>query len=256
MKKTNLLISCFLLCICSFAQKAKKEEEKIYLLDENYKGATLETAKYFIRVAKRNDTCWQFDTYNIYGPLISSERYKDEKGEVLHGQSVFYNNLGTRDSICNFYNGFADGPFYFLNDTGKIYLQKDFSKGILVGTTDRIKKDSIEAAIQQQKKDTVKYVEVESSFAGGDKGWARYLQANLVYPDRAQKIPKQGSVVVQFIVDTEGRVSDLEIVKSVEFSLDEETLRIIKESPRWTPAMQNGKKVKSYKKQPLSFKLQ
>jgi len=256
MKKIVLLATCIALSTLSFAQKVKKEEDKFYMLDENFKGATQQKAKYFIRVAKRNDTCWQFDTYNIYGPMISSEQYKDGNGSVLHGQSVYFNSKGTRDSIAHFHNGFADGSFYYFNDTGRIYRQKDFKNGILTAATDRIKKDSMDEEIRKQKKDTARTVETESSFAGGDRGWVKYLEKNLVYPDRAQKILKQGSVVVQFIVDTVGHVYDLEIIKSLEFSLDEETIRIINQSPAWTPAFQNGRKVKSYKKQPLTFKLQ
>lgn len=225
------------------------------MLDENLKGTSVEQAKYFIRVAKRSDTCWVFDTYNIYGPKISSEQYKDEKGSILHGESVYFNGNGTRDSIGHFFNGFPDGSFYYFNDTGRIYLQKDFSKGVLELTTNRIKQDSARNEQEKLKKDTVENIEIESSFAGGAKGWANYLEKNLVYPDRAEKIPKQGSVVVQFIVDTNGRVYDIDLIKSVEFSLDEETLRIIRESPAWTPATVKGKKVKSYKKQPLTFRL-
>jgi len=251
-KILTILVLIVPLCCC--AQNSNKTADKFFMLDENFKGTSLGNARFFIRVAKQNDSCWQFDTYNITGPLISREQYKDEQGNVMHGQSVYFNKKGTRDSIIHFVNGFADGPWYYLNDTGKIFLEKDYVKGHLTATTDRIKSDSL-YAVEHKKKDTVKMVEEESSFQGGLKGWAKYLTDNMVYPDRAQKIEKQGSVVLQFIVDTEGRVIDPEITRSVEFSLDEEAMRMIKESPRWKPAVQNGKKVKSYKIQPITFKL-
>jgi periplasmic protein TonB len=225
------------------------------MLDKNYKGTTQDKAVIFIHSVKENDTCWQFDTYNITGPMISSEQYKDEKATVLHGQSVYFNARGTRDSIGNFKNGFPDGSFYYLNDTGKIFIQKEFRKGVLMETIDRIKKDSIDEAAWKRKNDTTKQVEKESEFPGGKGSWGRYLMKNLVYPERAQNMEKQGTVVLQFIVDTEGLIFDQEIVQSVEFSLDQEALRMIIESPAWIPAFQNGKKVKSYKKQPLTFKL-
>jgi protein TonB len=255
MKKIFLLTACLTVVFLCFAQqKTKKEKDKFYMLDENFKGTIQEKAKYFIRV-KRNDSCWQFDTYHIDGPLVSSEQYKDEEGNVLHGQSVYFNSNGTRDSIANFYNGFPEGPFYYFNDTGRIYIQKYYKKGILISTTDRIKQDSLDEEKRKLKKDTSHYEEKESSFAGGDKGWAKYLEKNLAYPTRAQNMAKQGQVVVQFIVDTVGHISLIEIIKSVEFSLDDETIRIIQESPAWMPAFQNGRKVKSYKKQPLTFRL-
>ncbi|TAH01920.1 MAG: TonB family protein, partial [Sphingobacteriales bacterium] len=58
---------------------------------------------------------------------------------------------------------------------------------------------------------------------------------------------------IQFIVDKEGNIEDIEMVKSVEFTIDEEAMRLIRQSPQWAPAVQNGKKVKSYKIQPITF---
>jgi protein TonB len=254
MKKIILLAACLAFSILSFSQKVKIEEDKFYMLDANFKGTTQEHAKYFIRVAKQNDSCWRFDTYNITGPLISTEHYKDEQGKIMHGQSVYFNKKGTPDSILHFVNNLADGPWYYFNDTGKVFLQKDFVKGHLTATIDRIKKDSVNE-IEYKKRDTSKMVEEESSFQGGLRAWAKYLTDNMVYPDRAQKIERQGSVILQFIVDTDGMVVEPEIIQSVEFSLDEEAMRMIKGSPKWKPAFQNGKKVKSYKKQPITFRL-
>jgi periplasmic protein TonB len=236
-------------------QKASKSEDRFYMLDENYKNVAIEKAKFFVHAVKENDTCWQFDTYNISGPLVSSEQYKDEKATILHGQSVYFNAKGTRDSIDNFQNDLPNGSFYYLNDTGKIYIQKEFRKGVLVETIDRIKKDSIDKIVMKSKSDTTKVIEVESTFPGGKGSWGRYLTKNLVYPERAQKLEKQGTVVLQFIVDTEGHIYNQEIIQSVEYSLDQEAMRMIKESPAWIPAFQKGKKVKSYKRQPLIFKL-
>ena len=99
-------------------------------------------------------------------------------------------------------------------------------------------------------------VEVESDFEGGISAWGKYLTKNLDYPDRAMKLQKQGMVVVQFVVDKEGAIFDPRISRSVEYSLDEEALRIIRKAPRWIPAIQDGRKVKSYKRQPIIFKLQ
>ena len=98
-------------------------------------------------------------------------------------------------------------------------------------------------------------VEIESEFPGGAKAWQTYLGANFQYPKAAIKKNIQGTVIVQFIVNKDGRVSDVEVVQSVHPSLDKEALRLIKESPNWIPAKQDGKKVNSYKKQPVVFKL-
>lgn len=77
----------------------------------------------------------------------------------------------------------------------------------------------------------------------------------LTYPVRAMNSNVDGTVIVRFIINADGSVSDMEIFKSVKFSLDEESIQLIKQSPSWVPAEQNGKKVKSYKRQPITFKL-
>jgi protein TonB len=99
-------------------------------------------------------------------------------------------------------------------------------------------------------------VEFESTYPTGMPGWQRYLNKYLHYPDEAVNNEIQGVVVVQFIVDTEGNVSDVEAVSGPsEGGLREEAVRVIKKSGKWTPAIQNGRQVKSYKKQPITFKL-
>jgi len=98
-------------------------------------------------------------------------------------------------------------------------------------------------------------VEIESEYPGGMAAWARYLNKNLHYPEEAQTNEIQGDVVVQFIVDKEGNVSEVEAVAGPN-ELRDEAVRVIKKSGQWTAAVQNGRKVKSYKKQPIKFRLE
>jgi protein TonB len=97
-------------------------------------------------------------------------------------------------------------------------------------------------------------VQIESEYPGGNSAWQRFLNRNLNYPQNAIDNEIEGAVVVQFIVDKEGNVSDVEAV-SGPAELRAEAVRVIKKSGKWTPAVQNGRKVKSYKKQPIGFRL-
>jgi len=98
-------------------------------------------------------------------------------------------------------------------------------------------------------------VEIESSYPGGQGAWARYLNKSLRYPQEAQDNEIQGTVVVQFIVDKEGNVSEVQAISGPK-ELHEEATRVIKKSGKWQPAVQNGRQVKSYKKQPIQFRLE
>ena len=100
-------------------------------------------------------------------------------------------------------------------------------------------------------------VEIESEYPGGQSAWRRYLNKTFRYPQQAVDDGIQGTVVVQFIVDKEGVVSDVVAISGpTEGGLREEAVRVIKRSGKWTPAIQNGRHVKSYKKQPITFRLE
>jgi protein TonB len=98
-------------------------------------------------------------------------------------------------------------------------------------------------------------VETESQYGENPNDWGKYLYKTLVYPQDAQDNEIQGTVVVQFIVDKEGNVSDVEAISGPN-ELRAEAIRVIKKSGKWKPAIQNGRQVKSYKKQPITFKLE
>ncbi|HKH62130.1 MAG TPA: energy transducer TonB [Flavitalea sp.] len=98
-------------------------------------------------------------------------------------------------------------------------------------------------------------VEIESEYPGGSAAWQRYLLKTIRYPQEAQDNEIQGTVVVQFIVDKAGVVSDVEAISGPK-ELRDEAVRVIKKSGQWTPAVQNGRQVKSYKKQPIQFRLE
>jgi protein TonB len=95
----------------------------------------------------------------------------------------------------------------------------------------------------------------ESKFPGGERAWMNFLQVNLEYPAKAKRKNIQGIVVVQFIVNTDGSLTDIQAISGPE-ELKQAAMNTIKKSPNWIPAFQYGKKVKSYKKQPVGFALQ
>ncbi len=100
-------------------------------------------------------------------------------------------------------------------------------------------------------------VEIESTYPGGQQAWIHYLMNNFRYPNEAVKKQIQGTVIVKYIVDKDGTVTNVEAESGpTEGGLREEAIRVIKDSGKWVPAMQNGRKVKAYKRQPIIFKLQ
>lgn len=97
-------------------------------------------------------------------------------------------------------------------------------------------------------------IQIESTYPGGVEAWKRYLNKKLQYPILAQEIAMRGTVMVQFVVDKEGNISDVSAISGPEL-LRAEAVRVIRKSGKWIPGMNNGVYVKSYKKQPITFRM-
>lgn len=99
--------------------------------------------------------------------------------------------------------------------------------------------------------------EAEATYPGGKDAWITYLNKTFKYPQEAQDKEIQGTVIVQFMVDKEGNVSDIKALSGPETGgLREETIRIIQNSGKWIPGKQNGLTVRSFRKQPVTYKLE
>ena len=99
-------------------------------------------------------------------------------------------------------------------------------------------------------------VEQRPSFPGGDAALMSWLSQNIKYPLVAAEMAIQGRVIVQFVVEKDGSITDVKVAKSVDPSLDKEAARVIKSMPHWIPGRQNGSPVRVRYTVPVTFKLQ
>ena len=98
-------------------------------------------------------------------------------------------------------------------------------------------------------------VEKNATFPGGDTACYNWIVQNIQYPALAQEQGIQGRVFVQFVVNTDGTLDDVKAVRSPDPSLAEEAVRVVKSMPRWNPASQNSKAVRSRFNLPIMFRL-
>lgn len=103
--------------------------------------------------------------------------------------------------------------------------------------------------------DVVQTPEKRPEFPGGTDALFKFLSSNLKYPSDAKKEDIQGRVICQFVVDKDGSVTDIQVLRSVYPSLDREAVRVISIMPKWEPGVQHGKKVKCKFTLPIVFKL-
>ena len=98
-------------------------------------------------------------------------------------------------------------------------------------------------------------VEDMPQYPDGMQGMMKFLIENISYPKDAQEKKISGRVLVTFVVEKDGSISNVETVKSVFPSLDDEAVRVVKSMPNWKPGKQNGKVVRVKYTLPISFSL-
>ena len=99
-------------------------------------------------------------------------------------------------------------------------------------------------------------VEEMPSFPGGNSALMKFLNENIHYPVVAQENGVQGRVVISFVVERDGHITDVQVARSVDPSLDKEAQRVVKSMPKWIPGKQNGSAVRVKYNVPVSFRLQ
>jgi TonB family protein len=98
-------------------------------------------------------------------------------------------------------------------------------------------------------------VEEMPAYKGGLEAMSSFLGSNIQYPESARKNGTEGTVFTQFIVNTDGSMSDITVMQGIGAGCDEEAVRVLKTMPPWTPGMQNGKAVRVRFVLPIKFKL-
>ena len=92
-------------------------------------------------------------------------------------------------------------------------------------------------------------------YPDGIQGIQKYISENLEYPEKALKKEIEGIVVLSYVIDTTGKVTDVKVVQGVHPLLNKEAIRVIKSMDQWLPAIQSGEKIRFQYKQPIRFKL-
>lgn len=110
--------------------------------------------------------------------------------------------------------------------------------------------------IAQEEEPVFQAVEQMPSFPGGQEEMMKYLSKNTQYPQTAAENGIQGTVFVQFVVDKNGRITDVKVIRGVDPELDKEAVRVAKSMPSWLPGKQNGEAVRVAFTMPVKFVLQ
>ena len=137
---------------------------------------------------------------------------------------------------------------------GKEIKQADLEEVVVVAYGP--KEDSNANATDAKSGTALKVAEVMPKFPGGIPGLMQYLARNIKYPTIAQENGTQGRVIIQFVVERDGSITDVRVARGVDPYLDKEAVRVVKSMPKWLPGKQNGKAVHVKFTVPVMFRLQ
>ena len=123
---------------------------------------------------------------------------------------------------------------------------------------EEIKVEEVKEQVIQQEapKEIFTVVEEQPGYPGGDEARIKFLQENIKYPEEAKELGVQGKVFVTFVVEVDGSITDVKVLRGIGAGCDEEAIRVVKSMPKWVPGKQRGVPVRVQFNLPIKFTLQ
>lgn len=243
----------FLLFYFVFSISASGYSQKIIgsvMTDENAITNDVKKAKFLIVEKQINDSDFEKLEYYFTGCLITRASFRDKELKLLNGEYADYHPNGYLATSGQYINNKKDGIWYLYDDTSKAITKYVFHLDSLLATIDL---DSLDKENNKIKKDTTD--QIEAVYKGGNAKLPHIITSNFRVPDRTLSINKGGTVNVRFIIDPNGKPTNITVLHSVEFAFDEEAMRVISLMDKWIPASDKGRKVNAYRIQPITISL-
>ena len=138
--------------------------------------------------------------------------------------------------------------------TPKMFVNPDYENGTTTYTIANV--DNLHVAVKDKDSDSIyQIVEEMPQFPGGEQAMMNFVAKNVVYPQEAKDKEIAGRVFVSFVVEKDGSVNEVKVLRGIGGGCDEEAVRVVKSMPKWKPGKQKGKPVRVSYMMPLNFKL-
>jgi TonB family protein len=224
------------------SQKIYSQDTLFFKLSNPWNTVKDLNGKYIRKCVKENDYfhVWDYNSKNI---LVTESFYTDTNfTRKLFCHKYFNETRGFLEQSRCYQEGRLHGYFVSYSPAGDTTGYDIFENSTVIKSW-RSQPEEAEATFVMNEK--------FAEFPGGQKAWLEFLSNNLQYPDSLQNI--KGQVILKFVVSPMGIIENVEVIKSLHPILDQEAIRVIRKSPKWKPAKQNGKKVKTIIRQPIGF---
>jgi protein TonB len=181
------------------------------------------------------------------GKLKSVTHYSDYQKKVMGGAYEEYYEDGRIKTVANFVHDSLDGELKSYWDNGRLkrddfFAREKLLRGRCLDSTGRLLPHTD--------------WRIMAEFPGGLQSMVRYLSTKVHYPMKARKKGAQGEVLIGFVVEDDGRVDQVHVIRQVAPYLDAEAVKVVSRMPRWKPGTVDGQKVEEQYTLPIRFKLQ
>ena len=248
--KNSKFLSLILFTLFLFNQNLHAQNNTIIkYYDLYWMSTTKDSSVYFTRFEKNGEVYNTTSYWTKSNKLNCVSTYTDTLFTKAIGlQRRYYENGLLEDSTMFHENGSVKNTFHY------------YPSGRLWGhfTVDENGKNKTAEGYEENGKLIPDFIyEREASFPEGNEGWMAHIQNNLKSKVPIKKGAPKGTynVVVQFIIDKSGEVSIFKTETNIGYGMEEEVIRVIKKSPKWIPAIQLGKPVNAYRRQPVTFEV-
>ncbi|MEI6347774.1 MAG: TonB family protein [Bacteroidota bacterium] len=235
--------------------------------NKDWKKTSSENADYY-RIRKKNGTIYNINYYFKSGGIVDQGEYSSLSPEIKHGHFVVFYDNGIKKSEYNCVNDTIQGESFDYYPSGKLkskinYLNNN-KNGVSFEYLDndsllrkKVYKDGVFISFEgvEDSIDVYSVVEILPDFPGGDNARLEFLSNNIKYPQEALENEIQGTVYTQFVVERDGSITNIKVLKGIGGGCDEECVRIVKLMPKWNPGMLRGKYVRTEFILPILFKL-
>ena len=235
--------------------------------NKDWKKTSSENADYY-RIRKINGTIYNINYYFKSGGIVEQGEYSSLSPEIRHGHFIAYYENGFKKSEYNcvndtlqgesldyypsgklkskthFLNNKKDGDFYEYSENDSLLRKKVFKAGYFVSCDG-----------QEDSTDIYTKVDIFPEFPEGEYARQEFLAKNLKYPKEARENEIQGTVFIEFIVESDGSITNTKVLKGIGGGCDEECLRIIRLMPKWNSGKEFGKSVRVRFVLPIKFSL-
>lgn len=257
MKKLFLFISFLILIQPNYSQ------DTIYITNDGKWVADADQwAKKFIRtmVTGEKGSVYKATEYNMFYKKISEGYYADDSLKIKHGEFVKFYEDGAVKCKANYIQNQQEGLFETYYPNGVLKRTETYTNGLSNGGTcydsEGKKVKFYPYEILPHFKECSKYIAIEKDLQNCFyENFFAFLDRNLVYPAEAKSKNIQGKVIVGFVIESDGTVSNVMVIQGIDKLLDDAAIAVIKKLPVLVPAKEDGVALKIKYKLPINFTL-